>query len=96
MNLHEKNENLLGFSTKQFPESNNPSYEGAHPYLVVFTFKSGPAHFVYYSPSGQVLGGDWERIEEKHWAYKGMKKPDELWHECRGSKLENKPNNGVN
>lgn len=92
MNLHEKNEELVGFSTKQQPDYDNPNYTNAHPYAVAFIFKSGPAHLVYYSPSGQVLGGDWEVLESEHWARKNIESVESLYHQCRGSNLEKKPN----
>lgn len=92
MNLHEKNPDLVGFSIKQQPESGNRNYIDAHPYAVAFIFKSDPAHIVYYSPSGQVLGGDWEVIESAHWAGKTLQPVENLYHACRGSNLSQKPN----
>lgn len=92
MNLHEKNPDLIGFSIKQQPDSGNKSYVKAHPYAVAFIFNSGPAHLVYYSPSGQVLGGGWEVIESGHWAGQNLQPVKKLYYECRGSNLSNKPN----
>ena len=92
MNLHEKNSNLVGFSIKQQPDSENSNYIEAHPYAVAFVFNSGPAHLVYYSPSGQVLGGDWEVVDNGHWGLQNLQPVESMYHECRGTNLSYKPN----
>lgn len=89
MNLHEKNNDLIGYAIQQEPTpKDHRNYNGSHPYIVVFLFKKYRAHVMFYSPSGQALGGQWEQLTTKHWAVANMKPISDLHRECRGNNLQ--------
>src|SRR5690554_3222852 len=69
MNIHEKNPNLEGFAIQQHPDWDKESkvYEKGHPYIVFYKFRKGMDHIVFYSASGQVMGGEWEKLPISHW-----------------------------
>lgn len=87
MNIHEKNPDLEGFSIQQFPDwdKDKQIYAGGHPYIVFYKFKKSMDHIVFYSASGQVMGGEWEKLPNSHWKKYKLKPVDDLHHECRGN-----------
>jgi hypothetical protein len=87
MNIHEKNPNLEGFAIQQYPDWDKETkvYEKGHPYIVFYKFKKGMDHIVFYSASGQVLGGEWEKLPKSHWKKYKLRPVEDLHHECRGN-----------
>ncbi|MFS1526397.1 hypothetical protein ACL7TT_20320 [Microbulbifer sp. 2304DJ12-6] len=86
MNIHEKNPKLDGFAIQQYPDwdKDRKIYKDGHPYIVFFKFKGSMDHIVFYSASGQVMGGEWEKLPDSHWDKYKLQDIDELYHECRG------------
>ncbi|WP_156035308.1 hypothetical protein [Microbulbifer sp. HZ11] len=86
MNIHEKNPGLEGFAIQQYPDwdKDKKVYRDGHPYIVFFKFKSGMDHIVFYSASGQVMGGEWTKLPDSHWEEYKLRGVADLYHECRG------------
>ncbi len=73
VNIHEKNENLVGVRVQQFPDCQHDAkpHEGKHPAMILFVFRDGAVHQLAYDPDGRVTGGFWWKIS----------KNDPLWEQ---------------
>jgi hypothetical protein len=68
VNIHRKNPDLVGVRVQQFPDCQYEAkrYEGKHPAMVIYVFRSGWAHQVEYAPDGRIESGFWWKVAPDH------------------------------
>lgn len=76
VNLHQKTDELIGVKVQQFPDNpyTSSKYEGKHPSMVIYVFKSMKAHQIEYNPNGSIKAGFWWEIKKDHSILKQVKK----------------------
>lgn len=83
INIHKNNPDLIGIHVQQLPDcigDREEDYKGQHPVMIIYIFKGGRAHTVFYTPSGQVTDGYWG--DTPHWALKLLVKDLKLDVRC--------------
>lgn len=84
INIHKGNTDVVGIYVQQSPDNieDEADYIGKHPAMIIYVFKSGRAHTVTYTPTGQIQDGAWWSTPKDHWVRKLAVKTFNLDKRC--------------